>query len=198
MRKIAVVVDVQNDFCKPNGALYVPNAENILPTIENWLANLNPKEYSCVIFTQDSHDSKKYATSEEAKSFPKHCIKGTAGWDFAVNPQSVPNGIGIFKIEKNVFDMWQENDLVVDNMRAGFDETTVSIPRDEFFKMFSDSIKATVVGVASDYCVKWAVQGLVDRNYIVEIPKNCVAGIGQTMQEVVKENWANKKVTLVD
>ena len=37
INKSLIIVDVQNDFCDPNGALYVKGAENIVPAIIDYV-----------------------------------------------------------------------------------------------------------------------------------------------------------------
>ena len=54
-----------------------------------------------------------------------------------------------------------------------------------------------VVGVAADYCVKWAVEGLVVRGFKVTLYDNLTAGIAQDIHEVVAENFASADVQVI-
>jgi len=67
--KIAVIVDAQVDFMDPNGALFVPGADALVPTLDEYLSSLTLENgYMGVVFTADTHDEKTYPDSEEAQS----------------------------------------------------------------------------------------------------------------------------------
>ena len=77
MKRLLIVVDMQNDFI--TGSLGTPEAQAIVPNvkakIEEYKANGDE-----IIFTRDTH-SADYLESQEGKRLPvKHCIKGTWGW----------------------------------------------------------------------------------------------------------------------
>lgn len=76
--KVLVIVDMQVDFCKPEGSLYNPAAEAIIPKVANRLAIAREnKEF--IIFTKDTHFN-KYLDTLEGKKLPiPHCIIGTIG-----------------------------------------------------------------------------------------------------------------------
>ena len=80
MKRLLIVVDMQNDFI--TGSLGTPEAQAIVPNvkakIEEYKANGDD-----IIFTRDTH-SVDYLKSQEGKRLPvKHCIKGTWGWIIA-------------------------------------------------------------------------------------------------------------------
>ena len=54
MKTLLFIVDMQNDFCSPQGALYVPNAE---ADVDNLVAFIqkNSAQIDGVVLTQDSH-----------------------------------------------------------------------------------------------------------------------------------------------
>jgi len=54
MRKVLIVVDPQNDFVKPDGKLAIPNAEVVIPKINNLM---NSAIFDFIIITQDWHPS---------------------------------------------------------------------------------------------------------------------------------------------
>ena len=74
MKKILVVVDMQNDFI--DGALGTPEAVAIVPYVREKIESFDGK----VFFTRDTH-FENYMSTEEGKNLPvPHCIKGTDGW----------------------------------------------------------------------------------------------------------------------
>ena len=78
MKKGLIIVDYQNDFVKPDGALSVPNADTVYEYILK-MADSTPKEL--IVATIDAHNEKEWEllnTPESAK-YPPHCVKGTQG-----------------------------------------------------------------------------------------------------------------------
>ena len=74
MKKILVVVDMQNDFI--DGALGTPEAVAIVPHVKEKIESFDGK----VFFTRDTH-FENYMSTEEGRNLPvPHCIKGTDGW----------------------------------------------------------------------------------------------------------------------
>lgn len=77
MKKVLVVVDMQNDFI--DGALGTKEAVSILPNVKRKIKEYKDAGHT-VIFTRDTHD-KNYLQTQEGKNLPvEHCIKGTHGW----------------------------------------------------------------------------------------------------------------------
>ncbi len=75
MRKILVVVDMQNDFI--DGALGTPEAVAI---VENVKAKIRSYEQPNIFVTMDTHGT-DYLHTQEGRNLPvEHCIKGTEGW----------------------------------------------------------------------------------------------------------------------
>jgi len=76
MSKKLIVVDMQNDFCKPGGVLYNPDAEAIIPNIKKRLDCYMSDD---IWFTLDTHYNKYYADSIEGKTLPIHCVNNSNG-----------------------------------------------------------------------------------------------------------------------
>ena len=75
MRKILVVVDMQNDFI--DGALGTKEA---LAIVENVEAKIREYEQKDIFVTMDTH-APDYLSTQEGRNLPvEHCIKGTDGW----------------------------------------------------------------------------------------------------------------------
>ena len=81
MKKILIVIDVQNDFI--DGSLGSTEAQAIIPNVKNkieqYIANGNQ-----IIFTRDTHYS-DYSRTQEGKKLPiQHCIRDTYGWQIGI------------------------------------------------------------------------------------------------------------------
>ncbi|MCD7907112.1 MAG: cysteine hydrolase [Clostridium sp.] len=78
MKRLLVVVDMQNDFI--DGALGTGEAERIVPAVVKKV-----DEYMAagdeVVFTLDTHFENYMDTAEGRKLPVPHCVKGTHGWE---------------------------------------------------------------------------------------------------------------------
>lgn len=193
MREFVVVVDTQRDFMAVDGALSVAGAAALVAPMRAFLAGLDAGRTAGVLFTFDTHVPRVYAASEEAKTFPAHCVKGTPGWANLLDPALVDRAIPAWRIEKGVFDLWAEDGLLVEDARG---DAMPPVPRDMFFGRLRDAgvRKVTVIGVAADYCVRWAVAGLVERGFEVSVPAALTRGITRQIDVVLAEEFAGAPV----
>ena len=75
MRKILVVVDMQNDFI--DGALGTEEAVAIVDKVKDKIRQYDAGD---IFVTLDTHDA-DYLKTQEGSNLPvEHCIKGTDGW----------------------------------------------------------------------------------------------------------------------
>lgn len=105
MKRVLVVVDMQNDFI--DGALGSKEAKNIvLPVAEKIKEYI--KSGDCVYFTMDTHEE-NYLDTQEGRNLPvEHCIRETFGWalqkEIKCLAQQVNQGVSQSAIfEKNIF-----------------------------------------------------------------------------------------------
>ena len=77
MRKVLVVIDMQNDFI--DGALGTKEAQAMLPRLEAKLA----REDALLVFTQATHGADYLETQEGKNLLVPHCIKLEKGWEIA-------------------------------------------------------------------------------------------------------------------
>ena len=75
MRKLLLVIDMQNDFI--DGALGTAEAEAIVDAVAAEIGKYAPED---VIATRDTH-FENYPETREGKNLPvPHCLKGSRGW----------------------------------------------------------------------------------------------------------------------
>jgi nicotinamidase-related amidase len=78
MKKVLLVIDMQNDFI--DGALGSPDAQAIVNPVKDRIANAIVNDEK-IIYTKDTHDE-NYMNTNEGKHLPfPHCIAGTKGWE---------------------------------------------------------------------------------------------------------------------
>jgi len=144
MKKILIVVDMQNDFV--TGSLGSPQAQAIVPAVKAKIDNYRKAGYK-VVFTRDTHRP-DYLETQEGKCLPVvHCIEGTEGHSI-INELDLKKSVIIDKPTfgslslmdyiRDIFDRDDEIELcglctdicVVSNaliLKAKFPETTVTV-----------------------------------------------------------------------
>jgi nicotinamidase/pyrazinamidase len=196
MSRFVIVVDAQRDFMAVDGALSVGGADALVAPLNAWLAGLRPQDTAGILLTFDTHEPERYAASPEAEQFPPHCVKGGPGWESMVDIAAIDPAIPLYRLEKGVFAMWEESELGVEDVR---DPAAPLYPRDAFFNALAarDVRDVSVVGVAADYCVRWAIDGLVERGFQVVVPAALTRGIARQIEAVVAEEWPAGAVRIV-
>ena len=80
MKKILIVIDMQNDFI--DGALGTKEAQAIVSNVKKKIEEYKARGDE-IIFTRDTHQN-DYLNTNEGNHLPiEHCIEGTYGWQIA-------------------------------------------------------------------------------------------------------------------
>ena len=159
MRKILIVVDMQNDFV--TGALGSEDAQKILPGVRAKIDAYH-KEDAEVIFTRDTH-GEDYMQTNEGKHLPvPHCIKGTDGWQIC---SALTDGL------------FAEKDYtVVDKPSFGYTGWRDVIAVQE---ADGNDLQIELIGVCTDICV--ASNALILKAFYpeatVSVDASCCAGV---------------------
>jgi len=169
-KTVFIDVDTQVDFMHADGALYVPDAEQIIPNLKK-LVDAAVKKGIPIISTADNHRE----DDQEMKQFPPHCIGGTPG------QKKVPETTtcGLINLPNRpypgdlstIFDHYDQVVLEANTLdkfsNCNTDPLIGKLFAEEFF----------VFGVATEYCVRLMVLGLLDRDNKVTVITDAVKPI---------------------
>jgi nicotinamidase/pyrazinamidase len=160
-------VDAQEDFMLPGGKLYVPGAEKLIPNIRRLVqATLATK--TLLVSSACAHSE----NDPEFQTFPPHCIKGTPGArvipeGMAKAHATIPNDPS-FKLPSDILDSPQI--LIEKQMLDVFSNPHTN----ELVKRIGPSAEFVVFGVVTEYCVKCASQGLLERRRKVFVVRDAI------------------------
>ncbi|MEM7130328.1 MAG: isochorismatase family cysteine hydrolase [Chloroflexota bacterium] len=117
-KSAVIVVDMQNDFVKPEGTLVVPDAADTIPSIQQLLEKARSHQVP-VTYTQDSHRE----GDPEWKIWPEHCRVDTWGWQIIDELKPEPGDLicpkcrydGFYGtwLDHHLSRMWQVEHLVI-------------------------------------------------------------------------------------
>jgi nicotinamidase/pyrazinamidase len=169
--KALIIVDVQNDFL-PGGALAVPEGDKVIPVI-----NELSLEFDLVFTTKDwhppnhcsfaaSHPNRKVGDrividGQEQILWPVHCVQNTYGAELAagLHPKVISGGVHIGK----------GSDELEDSYSGFFDNQRKLATGLQDLLRQRGAKDLTIVGLATDYCVKATVLDACDLGFNVTV-----------------------------
>ncbi len=160
-------VDTQADFMLPGGKLYVPGAERLLPNIRRLTDAARQGRVFLV-----SHGCFHTKDDPEFKTFPPHCVKGTAGSTYA--PEALTEKVLTVPNEPTAAlprDLAQYQQILLEKQTLDIFESRHA---DELVKRFGENAEFVVFGVVTEYCVRLAAKGLLERGRRVSIVKDAI------------------------
>lgn len=154
MRKILVVVDMQNDFI--DGSLGTPEA---LAIVENVKKKISQYDQENIFVTMDTHEE-NYLETQEGRMLPVvHCIRGTEGWRVRRDIAELLPSAHIY--EKPSFA----------SLRVARDIADMTVGRND--------IEIEIIGLCTDICV--VSNALLLKAVMPEVPitvdPSCCAGV---------------------
>jgi nicotinamidase/pyrazinamidase len=158
MARALIIVDYQNDFTPPDGALAVRGGDAIAPRI-NELAAYG--DYELVVATRDWHPPDHGSFEQQGGQWPVHCVQDTDGAE--LHPALDRSAIDV------VVDKGQDP---ATEGYSGFDGT----PLAEILREHSID-QVTIVGLATDYCVKNTALDALREGFPVTVDTTAVRGV---------------------
>jgi nicotinamidase-related amidase len=157
MARALVIVDFQNDFT-PGGALAVPNGDAIADQINALAAS---GDYDLVVATRDWHPADHNSFGEQGGPWPVHCVAGTDGAE--LHPA----------LDQTRIDLTIDKGQAVDtDGYSGFEGTDLEQVLRE-----KGITQVTVVGLATDYCVKNTALDALRAGFQVTVDSTAVRGV---------------------
>ncbi|MEJ6707235.1 MAG: bifunctional nicotinamidase/pyrazinamidase [Amylibacter sp.] len=177
MTQALIMIDIQNDFC-PGGALAVAGGNEILGAV-----NAMQNDFGVKVLTQDWHPSnhssfadnhdnaEPYSTTEMSYGtqvlWPRHCVIGSAGSAFKTGLNTDTADMIVrkgYNPEIDSYSAFFENDHSTQTGLHGY--------------LQERGVKAlTLVGLATDFCVKFSALDGVKLGYSVTVVESACRGI---------------------
>jgi len=155
MARALLIIDYQNDFAAPDGALSVAGGDAIASRI-NELARSD--RFAFVAATRDWHPPDHRSFVAQGGPWPPHCVQGTPGAE--LYPALDTERIGA------IADAGSKPD---EPGYSGFEDTDLEqVLRDH------DIDAVTIVGLATDYCVRATALEALGLGFAVEVDRSAV------------------------
>ena len=155
--KALLIIDFQKDFV-PGGALPVPDGDAIAGRVN---ALLDSGDFDLVVATRDWHPENHQSFEARGGPWPPHCVQGTPGAE--LHDSLDPGRVDV------LINAGHEAEL---EGYSGFEETDLArVLRD------NDIEAVTVVGLATDYCVRATSLDALNEGFAVTVDSDGVRGI---------------------
>jgi nicotinamidase/pyrazinamidase len=178
-------VDTQADFMLPGGRLYVPGAEKLIPNLER-LVDAARKGKAFLISTTDAHTP----DDPEFRQWPPHCVKGTPGQKKI--PQTLTDNFFVIPNDPGIAlprDLRSYKQIILEKQTL-----------DDFDNRYTERVLAQlgrepeycVFGVVTEYCVRLAALGLLQRGYRTSIVTDAIETLDPEAGKRAMEEFAAK------
>lgn len=185
-RRALLIVDMQQDFVAPQGALSVRGAEKLIPHIRAEI-EASRRNGDLVVWTQDWHPERTPHFATLGGTWPTHCVAGTDGAE--VVPELAA--------------LQEQQDLLIRKGVAGEDGYSAFTVQDPILGATSPTElharlkehavqQVRICGVATDWCVKSTAIDALSLGYTVEVIR---AGIAAVALSPGDEDAALREIT---
>ncbi|MDX1901053.1 MAG: bifunctional nicotinamidase/pyrazinamidase [Gammaproteobacteria bacterium] len=177
MKSALLMVDLQNDFCK-GGRLAVPDGDAVIP-----LANQIQQKFECIVATKDWHPAShlSFASNHSNKKpgdsiilsgidqilWPDHCVQESEGSDF--HPQ-----LNTTRVSQIIY---KGTHPEIDSYSAFFDNGHLRETVLSEWLLAQHVTDVYVLGLATDYCVKFTCLDAVKLGFNVFIITDACRGV---------------------
>jgi nicotinamidase/pyrazinamidase len=194
-------VDTQVDFMRAEGKLYVPGSEEIIPVLRA-LTDFAHARGIPIVASSDEHElahAEISATPDWATTFPPHCMRGTPG-------------------QRKIAETALRNPLVIEPEREDPERLYARIAtHDGDFLLLKHELDVfsnanvpvllealrpeaiVLYGVATDFCDRRAIEGLLDRlpDVTLYFVTDAARAIDPARGEALTADWRRRGVRMV-
>jgi len=183
-------VDTQVDFMLPGGKLYVPGAEKLIPNMKR-LVDAAREGSVFLAGDADAHSMQ----DEEFKRWPPHCLQGTPGAQYV--PETLTDKVLVIP---NVPDFPLPRDFR-DYQQLILEKNTLDVfenPNTEaVLERLGKHADYVIFGVVTEYCVRLAAKGLIERGHRVLLVKDAIETLNDADGKRTHEELAGIGVRMI-
>ncbi|UCC95800.1 MAG: nicotinate phosphoribosyltransferase [Candidatus Omnitrophota bacterium] len=184
---VFIDIDTQYDFLNKGGSLYVKGSEHTLKNLKK-LTDFAKQNAILIISSQDTHK----ADDPEFKQFPPHCTQGSKGYQKIKETLLDKHTVLTFKKIcspqelRTISRVCPQIILEKNNLNVFSNPNTINLLE----AVFPDKIY--VYGVATEYCIREAVEGLLKMGFEVVLIEDAIKEISGKEKERLFSLWKKR------
>jgi nicotinamidase/pyrazinamidase len=193
-------VDTQHDFMDPDGKLYVKGAELIKPRLGQLTVYAHDHDIQ-IVASSDDHEldhAEISAAPDFRETFPPHCMRGTRGAEkipetqlqsaMVIEPEPIAHEALVRRLASH------QGDVLLRKHR--FD--VFSNPNTTTVIEAWDPTEIVIYGVTLDYCVRYAIDGLIDMGIpTIHLVLDATKPIVESAVDALVSGWRKQDVRIV-
>ena len=186
------IVDVQNDFCEPDGSLKVSGSLDIIPLINKLREN---SKFHCIVTSRDWHPQNhcSFASNNPGKNlfeavtiaetgrpqvmWPDHCVEGSFGAEFHKDLVRADTDINVLKGKMQ----WVETYSGFGSIDLGEDLGLVKQLKEKGVR------DIYVCGLATDYCVGSTAVDAAKYGFTTYLIEDAARAVAPDSEKAMKE-----------
>jgi nicotinamidase/pyrazinamidase len=190
MRIVFWEVDAQRDFMLPGGKLYVPGAEKIVPNIQH-LVRTAIESRTLLVSSACAHSE----NDAEFQTFPPHCIKGTPG------AEVIPEGMAPRHFTVTNDPAAPLPPSVLDSLQIVIEKQMLDVfsnPRTPLLvDLLGPDAAFVVFGVVTEYCVRCASDGLLERGRKVYVVRDAIETLDANLGRATLDHLVSRGAHII-
>lgn len=187
-------VDTQADFMLPGGKLHVPGAEKYIPNMKR-LTDAARERRVLIVADACTH----MPNDPEFERFPPHCIRGTPGAELIPETRadkvlSIPNRPDAAVPQ----DLSEYQQIILEKQTLDvFDNPNAEAVLKHLARFTDADAEFYIFGVVTEYCVRLAARGLVERGRRVALVRDAIGTLKPEDGEKAIEELTSLGVRLI-
>lgn len=195
---VLIAVDLQNDFVEPKGSLCTKGGLDIIPKF-----NELRKKFATVAFSMDWHPQNHISFVDNHPEhkifdvidagqyqqclFPVHCVNHSYGAKLQSDVVVKQTDLIVYKGTNSNIDSYS---CFADVIKSNKTKMHSMLQEKGFKKIY-------ILGIATDFCVKFSVLDALELGYEVYVVEDCLAGVNQQNSLLALEELKKKGAKLV-
>jgi nicotinamidase/pyrazinamidase len=189
-------VDTQFDFMEPSGKLYVPDAKQVVPALEQ-LVDAARAAGIVHVASVDDHEltDPEISTSPDfSNTYPAHCLRGTRGAEKIIETkQRDPLPLSLVPFPPGLLPGLIDGRREIVLLKKNFNVFTN--PHTDPLLDALDPDEIVVFGVATDVCNDAAIRGFLQRGRRVVFVEDAAKGLDDARTQACTSAWRDQGVS---
>jgi len=200
-RYALLIIDVQNDFCPPNGSLAVAEGTKVIPII-NGLRALSWDLIACTIdwhprdhvsFHSNNPGSEimkpfRLGNGNEQMMWPNHCVQGSAGAELHKDLRTSETDRKVYKGQHRE----------VDSYSGFYDNDHKSKTELESVLRSAGITDVVLAGLAYDYCVGFSALDAKQAGFGVTVVEDATRGVAPETTKAMRQSLLDNGVKIMN